>query len=246
VQLPVIYGVIDRRILVNYRVDPEVLARTVPKPFRPQVVGRYAIAGICLIRMKHIRPRWLPEYFGIGSENAAHRVAVEWDEQGITRHGVYIPRRDSSSFWNALAGGRLFPGVHHYSRFSVNETVDRFSIEVSNADGTHVAVEARIACELPPGSVFQSLPQASEFFHCGSIGYSATRRSGVFEGLELRTSNWDMVPLAVSRADSSFFADQSIFPAGSIEFDCAVLMRNIAHEWHDLGTKTAAMPAARC
>ena len=231
---------------MNYRVNPEVLVRIVPKPFRPQVVGGYAIAGICLIRMKHIRPRWLPEYFGIGSENAAHRVAVEWDEQGITRRGVYIPRRDSSSCWNAVAGGRLFPGVHHHSRFSINETVDRFSIEVSNADGTHVAVEARIACEFPAGSIFRSLPQAAHFFRCGSIGYSATRRPGVFEKLELRTSNWDMVPLAISRAESSFFADQSIFHAGSVAFDCAVLMRNIAHEWHDLGTKSTAMPAPCC
>jgi hypothetical protein len=31
---------------------------------------------------------------------------------------------------------------------------------------------------------------------------------------------------------SSFFEDGSLFPRGSIEFDCALLMRGIEHEWH--------------
>jgi len=31
---------------------------------------------------------------------------------------------------------------------------------------------------------------------------------------------------------SNYFDDLNIFPAGSINFDCALLMRNIEHEWH--------------
>ncbi len=34
-RIPAIRGVIDRRILVNYRVDPSVLAGLLPEPFRP-------------------------------------------------------------------------------------------------------------------------------------------------------------------------------------------------------------------
>ena len=225
---------------MNYRVDPEILARVIPSPFRPQIVGGYAIAGICLIRLKRLRPRWLPGFMGIGSENAAHRIAVEWEDNGATRQGVYIPRRDSSSFWNTLAGGRLFPGVHHHSRFSVSETSDQFSIDVSNSDGTHVAVEAQIGRDLPDSSVFESLPQASDFFARGSVGYSCARRPAIFEGLELCTSDWNIIPLAVRRAESSFFADPLIFPRGSVEFDCALLMRHIPHEWHGLENLVAS------
>ena len=47
VQIPVIQGVIERRILVNYRVDPAVLAAQLPAPFRPQLVDGWAMAGIC-------------------------------------------------------------------------------------------------------------------------------------------------------------------------------------------------------
>lgn len=38
-RLPLIEGEIERRLLVNYRVDPEAMARQLPAPFRPQLVG---------------------------------------------------------------------------------------------------------------------------------------------------------------------------------------------------------------
>jgi uncharacterized protein YqjF (DUF2071 family) len=82
--LPTIRGVIDRRILVNYRVDPEVLDDALPDPFRPQTVAGYGFGGICLIRLDDLRPQWMPSQLGITSENAAHRIAIEWDEDTET------------------------------------------------------------------------------------------------------------------------------------------------------------------
>src|SRR5260370_18631866 len=131
------------------------------------------MAGICLIRLKQLRPCWLPAFAGIASENAAHRIAVEWDDHGTRRSGVYIPRRDSSSCLNWLAGGRLFPGGHHLSRFRVHESGDEYRVEVTNGDGTRVAVAGYVAPDLPDESVFASLFQASEFFARRACGYSA-------------------------------------------------------------------------
>src|SRR5687768_9574793 len=109
--MPTLEGVIRRRVLVNVRVDPEVMRRHLPTPFRPKLLAGEAVAGICLIRLEGVRPRFFPFPVGIASENAAHRVAVEWeDDDGRAREGVYIPRRDSDSRVNRLAGGRLFPG----------------------------------------------------------------------------------------------------------------------------------------
>jgi hypothetical protein len=50
--------------------------------------------------------------------------------------------------------------------------------------------------------------------------------------MELKTLDWTIQPLRVRNAVSCFFADKSRFPEGSVEFDCALLMRNVAHEWH--------------
>lgn len=232
-QIPVIQGIIDRRMLVNFRVRPDILARVLPAPFRPKLVCGWGIAGICLIRLKDIRPRRLPAWLGFSSENAAHRIAVEWDAAGTTREGVYVPRRDSNSCLNRLAGGRLFPGEQHYARFDVEESGDRFAVRLRSDDGAvNLDVDGRVARELPSGSVFGTLAEASAFFERGSVGYSATSTPGAYDGMELCSQNWQIEALEMTRVASSFFADAARFPAGSAEFDCALLMRGIRHEWH--------------
>jgi hypothetical protein len=244
-RVPILRGVIDRRMLVNFRVRPEALQRVLPPPFRPRLVRGVGMAGVCLIRLKHIRPRFLPAVLGISSENAAHRIAVEWERDGRLHQGVYIPRRDTSSRLNALAGGRLFPGVHHHARFDVQERDGRYRLALRSDDGrTRLSVRARLVPTLPAGSVFRSLREASEFFEVGSLGYSPGIAAGQFDGLELRTFQWRMQPLAIETVESSFFSDAGIFPPGSVEFDCALLMRGVEHEWCQ--QPALCEPAAMC
>ena len=232
-RIPIIRGTIDRRILVNFRIDPEVVAGLLPSPFRPQLAGGYGIAGICLIRLKHIRPRLLPAFLGINTENAAHRIAVEWDVDGETRTGVFIPRRDTSSMFNTLAGGRVFPGTHHHARFAVQESGDHFRVAMTSNDGSaSVLVDASLSRALPDDSIFRSVGEVSSFFEAGSLGYSTSNNARLLDGLELRTFNWQVDPLAIEKVNSSYFEDKNIFPKGSVTFDNALLMRGIEHEWH--------------
>jgi len=234
--LPIIRGVIDRRILVNFSVDPAVAAKLLPRPFRPKLVNGFAVAGICLIRLKQIRPRGWPAILGISSENAAHRIAVEWDADGERREGVFIPRRDSNSILNTWAGGRLFPGRHHHAAFKVWETRDRFQISIETPDGAlRVFVSAQVAQRFPPASVFGTLEAASAFFAAGSVGYSTTNQVDSYEGLELRSFKWTVEPLEVDKVESSFFKHIQWLATGSVQFDCALLMRDIEHEWHERG-----------
>lgn len=231
-RIPIVRGIIERRILVNYRIDPAIVARVLPAPFRPLLVNGYALGGICLIRLQGIRPRWIPGQIGLTSENAAHRIAVEWEADGQTQHGVYIPRRDTSSRIAVWGGGSIFPGLHHRAKFNVQETSNRFLVSLDSSDGeTHVQVAANITSGLT-ASVFASLSEAVEFFQQGSLGYSPTQIEGNYDGLELRCQDWLMEPLALEKLSSSFFENEAMFPKGSIEFDSALLMRGIHHEWH--------------
>jgi hypothetical protein len=232
VRVPIIRGVIDRRILINYRVEPTVLASLLPQPFRPKLVDGYGMAGVCLIRLKSVRPRFVPKVFGVGSENAAHRIAVEWERNGELQEGVFIPRRDTSSRFNTLVGGRLFPGLHHHARFQVQEQDGHYSVTLDSDDNTtHLSVEAHATDEFPKDSVFESLDEASEFFQRGSLGFSTTLNPGNFDGLELRSFNWSVRPLAVEKVDSSFFTNCESILSDSVAFDSALLMKNVEHEW---------------
>ena len=130
-KLSLIHGYIDRRILINFVADPDIVRKITPDPFRPKIYKGKAILGICLIRLKNIKPKVLPDFLGISSENGAHRIAVEWDEHGQTEEGVYIPRRDTSLKLNALAGGRIFPGKHYFAKFNVKEKNDNYLLSLS-------------------------------------------------------------------------------------------------------------------
>jgi hypothetical protein len=231
-RLPTIHGFIDRRILVNFTADPEDVQKILPEKFRPKLVDGRAVVGICLIRLKKIKPKGFPNFLGVSSENGAHRIAVEWEMNGQKMEGVYIPRRDSSLMFNALVGGRLFPGRHHLTKFTVRETESTYHVSFTSKDGTHITIDAQDADELPPGSVFKSLHTASEFFKAGAAGYSPNGKT--LDGLLLDTYNWTIRPLAVSNVKSSFFENDSIFRKGSVKFDNALLMQNTEHEWKTL------------
>lgn len=233
-RLPVIHGLIRRRLLVNFRVDAEVMRRFLPAAFRPKLHRGHAIAGICLIRLEQIRPGWLPRFCGISSENAAHRIAVLWDEpSGESREGVFIPRRDTGSWLNHFAGGRIFPGEHQLADFAVTDNASRISMNIRARDGRmSVQLRAHESESLPDTSCFKSLAESSAFFEGGSVGYSVTRDSCRLDGIRLKTDAWRVSPLAVEQVQSSFFADESVFPAGSVTFDHALIMRDITHQWH--------------
>lgn len=246
-KIPAITGIIRRRILLNYRVAPDVVRAVLPSRFRPKLVGEYAMAGICLIRLESIRPKGIPELFGIASENAAHRIAVEWEnDEGRAQQGVYIPRRDTSSRLNALAGGRVFPGVHHHSKFTVDDHNGKISMQIlaEDIEMPLVHLEASETEVFPETSVFTSLTDSSKFFESGCIGYSARQGSCVLDGLSLKVCDWRVSPLAVHVARSSYFDDTSIFPGGSIALDHALLMRDIPHEWHSEPTMNSEQPLA--
>ena len=236
-RIPTMAATVERRLLVNYRVAPDIIASMLPAPFRPQLAGGAAVAGICLIRLGDLRPAGLPAAVGIRTENAAHRIAVEWDAAGggPARTGVFIPSRHTASRPTAWFGGRLFPGMHRYARFSVHETGRDLRVAFIADNGSdNVDVALSVADRWPGSALFADLAEASEFFRVGAAGYSVTRDPHRLDGLELRTTSWQVEAGTVSRAASSFFDDPRVFPPGTAQLDTALIMRDVPVTWHGL------------
>ncbi|MFJ3637766.1 DUF2071 domain-containing protein [Streptomyces sp. NPDC090112] len=239
---PRLSSVVERRLLVNYRVAPDVAERLLPAPLRPQLVHGHAVAGLCLLRLGSVRPTWTPKPLGLQSENAAHRIAVEWDGPDGLETGVYIPRRDTASRINAWAGGRLFPGEHGRADFEVHETPGQMRVALATRDGdTRVDVTVELSGELRGSALFADLAEASRFFRSGAKGFSPTSSGRHLEGMELQTDAWHMEAGRIRSAESSFFDDPERFPPGSATLDCALVMRDIPVSWQPL----PAMPSER-
>ncbi|WP_433428098.1 DUF2071 domain-containing protein [Nonomuraea sp. CA-141351] len=228
---PRLSSVVERRLLVNYRLTPEVATRLLPDGLRPQLVRGHAVAGICLLRLGDVRPSWAPKAVGLRSENAAHRIAVEWDGPGGVETGVYIPRRDTASLLNTWAGGRLFPGEHGRADFEVRETPGELRVAYTARSGdTRVDVTVEVTPGLRGSQLFDNLQQASIFFERGAKGYSPTA-AGALEGMELNADAWRLDACRIVSAQSSFFDS---LPHGSATLDCALVMREVPVTWRPL------------
>jgi hypothetical protein len=227
---------IERRLLVNYRIDPAAVMRQLPSHFRPQLVSGWAVGGVCFIRLGGLRPAHFPSVVGMKTENVAHRFAVEWDDDQGTQVGVFIPRRDTNSRITALAGDRLFPGLHHLARFTVQEHGADIRIGVASRDGTlGLSVAAHETTSLG-GELFDSLEDAVAFFRRGSLGYSASDVTDRFMGVRLESQRWDARPVTVEHMASTMFDNTSVFPKGSCTFDFGIVMRNLTARWQNQGT----------
>ncbi|MBR7836637.1 DUF2071 domain-containing protein [Actinospica durhamensis] len=180
-----IASLIERRLLVNFRLDPEAAARILPAGTRPLLRRGHAVGGICLIRLAGMRRTGgtgtaLPSLadlagrFGLRSEIAVHRIATVWDGPDGQESGVYIPRRDTDSRLTTLTAGLFLPGEHHLARFEVQEWPDRVRIGFRSADETtHARIEAQAADRLRGSALFADLDEAARFLREAPDGYAA-------------------------------------------------------------------------
>jgi hypothetical protein len=234
-ELPVLNGIIDRRILINYRVRPDVVKALLPPHLEPLIINGYASAGICLLRLKNIGIKHSPSFLRITSENAAHRFLVKYMDSGKEVHGVYIPRRDTDSKLNVLLAGKMFSWPHYPAKFEIQESDDNYAVKVESDDhNTSLQVQTTLTTLFPIDSMFDSLEHASSCFHNCTMGISPSTMPKRFKKIKLKTKTWEVKPLQVHAIRSSFYGNTSLFPTGSIEFDNAMLMKGIEHEWHSI------------
>ncbi len=139
-----------------------------------------------------------------------------------------IPIHGSTRFREAAC----FPVSYSKADFKVLVSGDRYSVIIENKENELImSITAEIATELPRGSVFASTGEISDFFKTGNVGWSSRGTSDRYDAIELTTEEWRMEPLRMNESYSAYFSDTSVFPVGSVEFDSAVIMRNIKHSW---------------
>ncbi|MFF1540640.1 DUF2071 domain-containing protein [Microbacterium sp. NPDC058269] len=219
-------GRMRRRLLLTYRVDPAVAREIIPAPFRPQLVDGSAVGGVCLIALTELRPGWVRPRWGITTENAAHRFAVEWDEGGATRTGVYVIERHSSGVVPVIGGGRFFPGMQRRARFETEETDARFQVRMLASDAS-VSADVEVVEEWE-STLFPTVDDASRFYRSGAVGWSPRRDGRGAEAVELSSTRWAVDAGRVNEIRSSFFDG---LPRGAAQIDSALVMRDVPVTW---------------
>lgn len=129
---------------MNALIDPAEAASVLPPGLRPHVLEDATIAGCCLLELERVRPQWVPRAVGVSTRAAAHRISVEWGDADAPTVGVYVPVRHTDSRLAALAGGRLFPGVHRRAGIDLarSDGSIRWSVQVPGSAGFGLEVVA--------------------------------------------------------------------------------------------------------
>jgi hypothetical protein len=211
---------IDRRLLVNWRADPAAIEPLLPAGFRIHEVAGQAVVGVCLIRLRHLRPSGMPRWLGITTESAAHRIAVLGPDH---EPGVYVLRRDTDSRLAALAGGRLFPGPHTHGRVAVEEGGDQLDLAFRAPDGAAVTAAGHVDPAVR-SALFGSLDAARDFFAGGSTAHSPDRAGTALDAVELAADRFELEPVALHHATSTIWD-----PLATL--DSAFLMRDVPATW---------------
>jgi len=121
------------RILVVYRLDPELASRALlPEGLEPRIAHGHAIVAACYTRLGASRlfRRRDAEPAG-GSDHLAYRVAVR-QENGA--EATWIARRETSSWLEARCGAKFSRGEYGRSAFRMLE--DAFAVELT-VEGEH-------------------------------------------------------------------------------------------------------------
>lgn len=235
--LPKLAGIIARRVLLNFWADPEVVRRLVPEPLEVATHNGSAVVDICLIRLERLRLKGMPAPMGISAENMAHRVAIRYPSEQGMKDGVFIWRRETDCEFLVQLGGCLFPGVHHRAEFDMTENESGLAFDVrTEQHETDVSFRASYLSGWQGTMLFPTFDDVWDFFERGDCSFSYAKRHRGLERLRLRALTWEMTPLGASDVQASFYENPAYFPAGSVGFDGACLMRSIPHEWDELAS----------
>lgn len=218
--LSTLRGRMQSRTLALYRADPTVIARHLPAhmavaPFR----GR-ALVGVCYTRMLEGRPGLLP--LSMGNDHLAWRFPVEvTGTDGRGRTAVWIPRRCTSSWFGAHCAGRLTRGNWGLADFRFEEQPGGLELAVTRGGEVEFELTASTASELR-GSLFLNAAEARDVISGAGRSHPPFALAPGFDHLTLEPELWRIEPLEVHRVHARLFEEESLFPSGSVEFDCAL------------------------
>ena len=177
-------GVVTRRFLITYPVQPTALARFLPPDADLSTWQGLGWVSACFVNIRHMRPSLVPRPVGIEFNYLVHRTRARVPyPDGVRRESVLVLEANITRGLATALGQRL-SGVRFHTRdIRLLETPDYWRVRMRDDAGA-VLYQADIAKvsigdELPTSSRFPDLATADEFLLNVSYGaewHAQTRR----------------------------------------------------------------------
>jgi uncharacterized protein YqjF (DUF2071 family) len=187
-------GMVRRRFLINYPVDPSLLEPFLPPGGQLSRHQGKAWFSDCFVHVSHMRPSIVPSALGLSFRCLIHRTrAVLPFPDGKNREAVLVldPSIDSR-----LLGvvGTSMTGVP-FKRRPIEFVTDGSAWRIAVREGTNVIYEVMIRAasfrtEMPANSPFTSLSEADDFLLGVSYGGSWDREDSTLQVLAETHDPW--------------------------------------------------------
>ncbi len=219
-------GLVESRVMINYKVELSVLRQRLPRPFRPRSVSGYGMAGFDLFRLA---PTGL--WRRKPSLLAVHRIEAEADFEGSRLAGAYVLRCDVPPGLRSRAFRAFFPHVMHTARLHWEETeAGQHLLRIGREQEPWIQVRAHEGKRFPFDSVMGELETASNFFAKSQVWFAPRYSHTLFEQRRWAFSPWEVQPLLIDGLEAPYFRKIMRFPKGAYFFDHALLLKNLHYQ----------------
>lgn len=218
--------------LVNFSIEPAVLAAALPTPLVPDTYGGRAWLSVVIARMERMRPVGVPGMLGITYNQVVYRAVVRCGD----RRGVHFLRSDADSRIMAALGNAMSFFAFHHARIIFGDHAAG-TVSVRSADGT-ADIEARFANprpRLPSSSAFADLDEAKQWlvelfdaFH--------PRTPRLVDVVSIRRNDWRLTVVDDEIGRYAFMDGSGMFPRGTTAIDSIFAVKDLTYRWNRMTT----------
>ena len=224
-------GVVTRRFLVSYPVQPAALSRFLPPNAELSTWQQLAWVSACFVNLRHLRPSLVPTPVGIELNYLIHRTRARiLYPDGVRRESVLVLEANINSRIFANVGHRL-PGVRFQARdIRLCETPDYWRVQMEDDAGV-LLYQADIAKDsvgekLPSSSRFPDLAAADSFLLNVSYGVEWCAQAKSVRMLAETHDAWHTLAGSCTTHHNAFLDS---LDAAATEADHVITMTNIPH-----------------
>ena len=223
-------GVVRRRFLVSYAVEPSLLSTRVPPGAELSTHNGFAWVSACFVELAGMRPSFVPKGLGSRFRYLIHRTRARLlYPDGVLRESVLVLEANMNKPFLALLG-RVTTGVNFRVReIDLVEGDDGWELSMAaNGSVLYRASIPRLSIgeSLPENSMFQNTSDADRFLLGVSYGGEWDKPKG---RLRLLAETHDPWTAFAGACDTKRFDFLEKLGASSLQADHVVTMTNIPH-----------------
>jgi hypothetical protein len=188
--------------LVQFSLDPEEAARSLPAPLTPRLIAGRALVSLVHVELCRLRPEFLPGLVSLSYRHVGSRLLVDDRtlDPAAPGQGVFFCR----SFTDRPLLARVGSLLTHYRLSAAELEVDPRGLEVREGGQRLSYRKAVLGAEVPSPGLFGDWAEARAVVGAIDRAYGVDPRGGVWQTRILRP-DWPLEPLPLAGFTTDFF-----------------------------------------